>query len=140
MPTIVLIDAYVSINAVDLSDHVRSVSIDYKPEMLDDTAMGMDTKSNKGGLKDWSMSVEFNQDYAASSVDATLFPLVGSTFTVIVRADKTSGVSTTNPNFTATGIIPSYSPINGAVGELAKTSVSILPAGGTNATLTRATA
>ena len=136
MPTLVLNDAFVSINAVDLSDHVKSVTLNYSAEMLDDTAMGDDTKSNKGGLKNWSVEVEFHQDYAASSVDATLFSLVGTTFTVIVRPVESTAVGPTNPNYTGTGILESYNPVGGAVGELAAASITIQPAG----TLTRATA
>lgn len=140
MPKKVLDDAFVSINGVDLSDHVKSVTLNYSAEMLDDTAMGDDTKSSLGGLKNWSAEVEFHQDYAAASVDATLFPLVGATFVFIARADKSDGVSATNPNYTATGVLASYTPLGGSHGELMATSVSINPAGGANATLTRATA
>lgn len=136
MATLVFKDAFVSINGVDLSDHVKSVTVNYSAEMLDATAMGNDTKISKGGLKNWSVEVEFHQDYATSNVDATLFPLVGSTFTVIVRPVKATAVSATNPNYTGTGILESYSPIGGAVGELAATSITIQPAG----TLSRATA
>jgi len=136
MPTIVLDDASVVINSVDLSNRVKSVSINYSAEMLDDTAMGDNTKSNKGGLKDWSLDIAFHQDYAASNVDATLFPLVGENFSVVVK--PTSGsVSTTNPSYSGTGILESYVPISGGVGELAEAPVSIKPANHTD--LTRAT-
>lgn len=129
MAVMVLTDAFVSINGVDLSDHVKSVTIDYSAEMLDDTVMGATTRTNKGGLKNWSIEIEFFQDFAASEVDATLFPLVGSTFTVIVRPVNGTAVGATNPNFTGTGILESYPPLGNAVGELATTSITIQPAG-----------
>lgn len=135
MATIVLTDAFVSINGVDLSDHVKSVTLPYAAEMLDDTVMGDDTRSSKGGLKTWSITIEFLNDWAANEVDATLFPLVGSTFTIIVRPVNTGGVSATNPNFTGTGILESYPPLGNQVGELATTSVTVQSAG----TLSRAT-
>ena len=135
MAAFVLTDAFVSINGVDLSDHVRSVTLDYKAELQDDTAMGDTTRSKLGGLKDWSVQIEFNNDFAASNVDATLFPLVGSTFTVILRPIKATVVGTTNPNYTGTGILESYPPLGGGVGDMATTSVSIQAAG----TLSRAT-
>lgn len=136
MATQVFSDAFVSINGVDLSDHVRSVTLNYSAELVDETAMGDTTRKRKGGLKDWSLDVEFNQDFAASEVDVTLFTLVGSTFTVIVRADNSDGVSSTNPNYTGTGILESYPPITGGVGDLHTTSITIQSAG----TLSRATA
>lgn len=134
MAAFALTDAFVSINGVDLSNDVKGGTLTYEAEMLDDTAMGDDTRSNLGGLKNWTMSVEFIQDFAASQVDATLFSLVGSTFTVIFRPDSGS-VSATNPNFTGTGILASYTPIGNSVGDLAMAPVTINAAG----TLSRAT-
>ena len=70
----VLTDAFISVNAVDLSDHVDTVTINYSAELVDATVMGDDGMRRLGGLKDWSVVVTFNQDFAASKVDATLFP------------------------------------------------------------------
>jgi hypothetical protein len=135
MATLVLTDADVVINSVNLSSAVRSVTVNYSAELQDETAMGDDTRIRLGGLKDWSMDMEFNQDFAAANVDATLFPLVGTTFAVEVK--PTSGaVSATNPKYTGTGILESYPPLGNAVGDLATTSITIQSAG----TLTRATA
>lgn len=134
MATLVLTDASVVINSVDLSDHIRSISLPYEGEEVDDTNMGDTTRIMAGGLLSYGLDIEFSQDYAASKVDATLFSLVGSTTTVVVK--PTSGsVSSTNPSFTGTMLLSSYSPINGNVGDLAVASVHFGPAG----TLTRAT-
>jgi hypothetical protein len=140
MATLVLNDASVVINSVDLSDHVKSVSIDYESETQDNTAMGDDTRSMQGGLKNWSMSVEFHQDYAAGEVDATIFPIIGSAVPIVVKA--TSGaVSATNPSYSSYGMVNKYTPIGGGVGDLAATPIEIVPAkSGANAsTLVRAT-
>ena len=65
MATLVYTNAYLMINGVDLSDHVKSLNLTYEAEMLDDTVMGTTgTRSNKPGLKNWSLEVEFLQDYA----------------------------------------------------------------------------
>jgi len=134
MATLVLIDASVVINSVDLSDHVRSVTINYSADMVEDTNMGDDTHTMLGGLKNWSMDIEFAQDYAAGEVDATLFALVGTSFTIDVK--PTSGaVAATNPKYTGTGILESYNPVSGSVGDLATASVAVQAAG----TLSRAT-
>lgn len=131
MATKVLTDASVDIDSTDLSDHVKSVTINYSAEMQDDTVMSDDTRSNKGGLKDWSMDIEFLQDWAASEVDATLFSLVGTTFTVNVRPESGSA-SSTNPEYSGTGILESYPPLDNSVGELASTSITIQSAGTLN--------
>ncbi len=135
MANIVLKDAYVMINAVDLSDHVKSVTLNYKAELQDDTAMGDDGRSRLGGLLDWDADVEFYQDYAASKVDATLFPLVGAAaFAVKIR--PTSGaISATNPEYQGNGVLENYQPVAGAVGENAMTPCKIL--GGDGSVLVR---
>lgn len=129
MATIILDDAFFSATGNDLSDHVKSVAINYSAEMHDDTAMGDTTRSKKGGLKDWSMDVTFHQDYAASQVDAVFFPLVGTTFSVTARPDNSDGVGATNPNYTGTGILESYTPLTGSVGDLMEATISIQSAG-----------
>ena len=74
MAKFVLTDAYVSLAANDLSDHVKSVTINYSADMQDDTAMGATSHARIGGLKDWSLDIEFHQDFAASNLDSILFP------------------------------------------------------------------
>lgn len=134
MATFVLTDAVITIDGTDLSDHGNQVSVSYEAETQDDTAFGDDTRSNSGGLKNWSMDITFLQDFAASEVDATLFPLVGTTVTVAVRSTS-SAVGSTNPSYTGTALIQSYSPFGNSVGDQATASVSCVAAG----TLSRAT-
>lgn len=117
-------DADITINSVNLSDHVKSVTINYSAEMLETTAMGEDSKTRIAGLKDYSVEVEFNQDYATSEVDATLFPLVGADSFAFSVKPTSESVSATNPNYNGNVLLESYSPIGGAVGELATVSVS----------------
>lgn len=116
MANVVLTNAFVSLNSVNLSAFVRSVTLSYSAELQDDTAMGDTARSRIGGLKDWSIQIEFFQDYAASAPDVTLFSLVGTTFAVEIRHSAAS-VGATNPKYTGTGILESYQPVGGAVGE-----------------------
>jgi len=135
MATLVFNDAHVTINAVDLSDHVKKVTLNYNAAMLDDTVMGDDTKSNMAGLKEWSVDIEFLQDYAAGEVDATLFDLVGAAaFAIILKANGDT-TSATNPKYTGNAVLESYSPMDGTVGDIASTSITLQSAG----TLSRAT-
>ena len=136
MATFVLYDAFVSIAGVDLSDHVRSVTVDAGQNMADDTAMGDAFVSNTAGLATWSVSVEFLQDYASSKVDATLEPLLGiGTTAALVVKPTSSSVSATNPSYSGTGILESYNPIGGSVGDQAMASATFQSA----SALTRAT-
>jgi len=125
MATFVLYDAFVSIAGVDLSDHVRSVTVDAGQNLADDTVMGDTFVSNTAGLATWSISVELLQDYASAKVDATLQPLlgIGNTAALIVRP-ASGAKSGTNPEYTGTGILESYNPIGGAVGDQAMASAT----------------
>lgn len=121
MATFAFTDAKVTINSVDLSDHVRQVKLSIEADDLENTAMGADFKSRIGGLKDWSVDLEFNQDFAASKVDATVFPLIGDVTAIeIVPVNDT--VSATNPKYSGNVLVKEYSPLDGSVGDLATTS------------------
>ena len=136
MATFVLYDASLTVAGVDLSDHVRSVTVDAGQNMADDTAMGDAFVSNTAGLATWSVSVEFLQDYASSKVDATLEPLLGIGNTAALVVKPTSGsVSSTNPSYSGTSILESYNPIGGSVGDQAMASATFQSA----SALTRAT-
>lgn len=129
MATFVLTNADVTINSVDLSDHGVDVAISYEAEGKEDTGFQDGTRTFIGGFKNWSMEFQFNQDFASSNVDATLFAAVGTTVPIIVRADAGS-VTATNPNYTGTGLITAYNPFPGGdFGEVAKATVSVLAAG-----------
>ena len=134
MAKFVLTDASVTLNSVDLSDHVSSVTLDITADEIVTTAMGDTFQSRTGGLKDGTLSIEFQQDFAASEVDATLFPLLGTTTAFVVK--PTSGsVSATNPSYSGNCLVTQHVPVGNAVGDLATTSVTWPTSG----TITRAT-
>ena len=77
-----------------------------------------------GGLKDWSMDVTFIQDFAATKVDSIIYPLLGVPTVYAVRA-TTSARGTSNPDYTGTGMIFEYTPLDGSVGDLATATITI---------------
>jgi hypothetical protein len=74
-------------------------------------------------LKDGEVSLDFHQDFGASAVDATLFPLLGGTVEVVVKPTDGS-VTATNPSYTFTCLVTEYQPFASSVGDLATLSVS----------------
>ena len=124
----------ITINSVDLTDHVASVTINQKFDELDTTVFGSAGKQRIAGLEDSSIAIEFLQDYASASVEATLYGLIGTSTTVIIQA-KSGAVSATNPKWTGTCLVTELQPVAGAAGELAKQSVTWPVTG----SLTRAT-
>lgn len=124
MAVFVLTDAAVTVNSVDLSDYVTSVTLNYEKDSVEVTAMGATGHKFTGGLQNISLDVTFNQDFAASQVAATLDALVGSTTTVVVKPTS-AAVGATNPSYTITdAFLAATQPVAGSVGDLAAMSVS----------------
>ncbi len=126
MSIFVLKDAFVDIADTDLSDHVRSVSFPVEADEVDSTVMGTSgAREFLAGLTSGTLTVEFAQNFDASKVDATLFPLLGAA-AFAVKLRPTSGVaSATNPEYQYNAILTSYSPLDGSVGDLATSPVNI---------------
>ena len=122
MATRVITNASINIDTTDVSTDANKVAISYKANAVDQTTMGATTKVQAGGLKDWSMSFEF---FGASS----FFAKVGTAVAVKVRADASSPASLTNPSYEGTGLITEYSPLDAAVGDNQKVSLTIVSAG-----------
>jgi IMP cyclohydrolase len=126
MARIVLTNAYVTINSVNLSDHIASITLTTTDDVIETTAFGSSARTRIGGLADNSVAFEFQQDYAASSVEATIngtSSLVGTVTSVVV---KPNGATTAadNPAYSFNCLISEWTPLNGAVGELATVSVT----------------
>lgn len=135
MATFSFTNAYLTVNATDLSDDATSLKLDLSADELEDTAFGDSYKSRIGGLKDSTWAVDFSQDFASSQVDATLSALLGTVVAVVGKPVNTT-VGATNPTYTQNVLISKYSPFGNKVGELATVSVQWPGAG----TCTRATA
>lgn len=130
----VLTDVSVTVNSVDLSDHVISVSLTTEKDQVEITAMGDGWHKFTGGLGNASLTVEFQNDFASSSVWATIGPLVGTTTTVVVKPTS-DAVAATNPSFTITDtFVSTAAPVDGSVGDLNTFSVDFV--GGTYAEAT----
>src|SRR5262245_589377 len=125
MAKTVLTNCQVWVNTVEFTDHVSSVEISVSKDEIDTTSFNGSGRERKAGLQDNSFTLNFQQDFAASNVDATLFPLWNNEteFAVAVRP-TTAAVSATNPEYYGTCILLEYSPLNGKVGELSETSVT----------------
>jgi hypothetical protein len=129
MATIVFTDAYVMINSVELSDHVKSVTLNYSADDVEDTNMGDTTHIHLGGLLNWSLDVEFASDWASGEIDATLFSLVGAASVTVAVRPVNATIASTNPEYTGSAVLLDYPPISGAVGELKTTSAHFESAG-----------
>jgi hypothetical protein len=121
----VLRNATIVVNSVDLSDHCSSVTIETSFDEAEAPTFGATYRTRLQGLGDANITAHFHQDYAAGSVDTTLWPLSqsGATFPVVVKPTS-SAVSATNPSYTMTAVLTSYNPIDGEVGDVSGTDVT----------------
>ena len=135
MPKFVASTVTTTINGVDFSANLAQVELSVESDDVETTSFGSDWRSRIGGLKQASLTLSFHSDFGASSVDASLWPLLNTLATVVIK--PTSGtVSATNPTYTGTFLVNQYSPLAASIGDLATFDVT-WPASGT---VTRATA
>jgi len=112
-----------TVNAVDLSSLVSSVTINRSFDELEVTAMGDSGHKFVKGLEASSITIDFFNDEATSKTLQTLNSTWGTNTTVTVK-QTSAATSATNPLYTMTALVNNTTPINGAVGDLSTQSVT----------------
>ena len=112
-----------TVNAVDLSDHVTAVTINRSFDELEVTAMGDSGHKFVKGLEASSLTIDFLNDTATGEVLQTLQAAWGTSVTVVVK-QSSAAVSATNPSYTMTCLINNTTDINGSVADLSTQSVT----------------
>ena len=116
-------DFKVTVGTVNLSSYVTAVTLEMTADEVETTAFGSAARTRIGGLKDGSVTIDFNQDFAAGAVEATLYPLLGTIATVTML--PTSGSATaTNPQYAVACMVAQHVPVNGQIGDLSTLSVT----------------
>jgi predicted secreted protein len=124
-------DVKTTINGTDYSTSLAAVTLDLSSDEVETTAFGGGGyRSRVAGLKDASITLDFHQDFAAGSVDATLWNLFGSQATVVITPTS-SAVSASNPSYTGVFLVSQTQPYASSVGDLATMSVTWPLASGT---------
>lgn len=124
MAVLALTDASITINSVLLSSLANSVSINYEVDSVEATGFGSGGHIFIGGMQNNSVEISLMQDFAASKTEATVYGLVGTTTTLIIKPTS-AATGATNPAYTITGtFLAAHTPVAGAVGELATTTLS----------------
>jgi hypothetical protein len=136
MAIFVATDFSVSINgSTALASYLTQVELKTTANDVTTTSFGSTWVTRVAGLKEGSLTLTFNQDYASSTVDATLWPLLGSNATVVIKPTSTA-VSANNPAYTAVCLVTDLTPVSGNIGDLSTFSVTWPTSG----TVSRATA
>jgi hypothetical protein len=123
MARIVLTNVVVTFGATDISSYVTSVTLGSTYDVVETTAFGNTARTRVAGLADNSVALEFNQDYAASALESVIYPTLGTAVSITVKP-VAGAVTTANPAYSFSALVSEWTPLNGAVGELATASVT----------------
>lgn len=119
----------VSLNGTDISSACARAELVINSAEVETTDFGSNGWTEViGGLKSGSVTLDFHNDFGAGGVSALFQDLVGTIGTVTLTPNGTA-VSATNPKYTAEVLVSSFTPVSGAVGDLATFSVTFPTSG-----------
>ena len=120
----------VTFNGSEISGSVARCELVINAAEVDTTDFGSNGWTEVvGGLKSGSVSLDFHSDFGVGGVSSLLQDLVGTIGTVTVIAANGTAASATTPSYTAEVLVNSFTPIAGAVGDLATFSVTFPTSG-----------
>lgn len=124
MAKLVLTNAQVFVNSVDISNHVQQVDLPNTRAEVDVTSMGDTNTEIVLGLADATWTITVFNDYAVGNIDAQMWALnqTNTPFVVEVRP-VLAARSTSNPGYTMTSLLPQYTPISGSVAAAVTTAL-----------------
>ena len=123
MAKLVLTNPSITIGGIDLSDHINNITLETKYDIIETTTFGSTSKSRVAGLADNSVSLDFMQDFGSSSVESTIYPLLGTATTIVIKP-VAGATTTTNPQYTISAVVSDWTPLKGGIGQLATASVT----------------
>ena len=120
----------VSAAYVDLTNHVKSITINRTFDELEVTAMGDTGHKFVAGLEASTIAVDFFNDTATASVLQTLNTLVGTSAafkicqTTVPGTPSTATISATNPLYSGLVLVNKLTPVNGTVADISMQSLT----------------
>jgi hypothetical protein len=119
-------------SSTDRSDHVRQITLNMNVAMQDFTTFGDGAfVTQLPGLKGADISIEFNQDFAATTqVDAVFGAgfLAGTLFYLDIKPTSAAR-GTANPSYLYAVYVATYPPIGQAVGDRAAVTIDFAVTG-----------
>ena len=114
----------VIVGTTTISDHVSTVSLAREIDQVEITAMSDQVQNMIGGVERPTLSLEVYNDFAAASVNSLFEDALGTKLNIkLIPVAGT--VSATNPSYTMSCLVSSWTPINGAIDSVASVSVSL---------------
>jgi len=125
----VVTGTYVTLNGSDISANTARAELVINSAEVETTDFGSGGFTELiGGLKSGQVTLDFHNDFGAGAVSNLLQDLVGTIGTVTINPTGTA-VSAENPTYTAEVLVNSFTPVSGAVGDLATFSVTFPTSG-----------
>ena len=134
MAQTVIVNPFISLNAMTVSAAFKSVTLAPTVNLVERTSFGDEWIKRIAGTKDWSLSMDFNQDFDAGEIDSILWALFAESEAMIIRP-QAAAVSTSNPQYGGDVILSDYPILAGSIGDLVEGSATFAADG----ELTRAT-
>lgn len=123
-------NGYLKVGTLDVSDHAQEMSLEMSVEALPHDAHGDGVAFVTGGLLNWSIRGVMYQDFAAGSIDATLYPyLTGAAVVAVIMRPDNSAVTVNNPEYSGSAILVQYQPMGGRHGSNMTTPFQLQAAG-----------
>jgi hypothetical protein len=115
----------------DWSTATRQITINHSASIQDFTTFGDGGfLAQKPGLKQGEIQLEFNQDFAASEVDAVWgAALLAGTLYYLDIKGTSAARGTGNPSYVYACYVSSYTPVGNAVGDRAAAPVTFAVTG-----------
>jgi hypothetical protein len=113
-----------TIPSIDISSYVTSATLTQTFDELEVTAMGDTAHKYVAGLQAATLQIDFLNDWASSQVMQTLNAAAGSTLAVSMITVKGTAVSAANPTYQFSILVNNLTPVAGAVGDEAMSSLS----------------
>ena len=136
MARLVLTDAVVTLETTDISEYISSVTLSTPEDVVETTGFGPTaSRTRTSGLKDHSVTIEFMNDFASGALEQLITTIGIGNLADFTIKPTAAAVSATNPIYKADDsgsgatkagqlLISEWTPLNGAVGELATVSVT----------------
>lgn len=127
----VLRNCIIGFDGTDISNLIKEVHVDMAADDVDTTAMGAGGKGHLAGIRDDKFTFVAYSNFAASSLHSIVNGKFVAAGTIEVKVTASgSTLSATNPLFIGYCPILSYTPVGGAVGDAAMTTLD-MPVSGT---------
>jgi hypothetical protein len=108
----------------DISNYVTSITLSTTAAEVVTSAMGSSAVTRIQGMIDNSITLELQQDYP--TIEKLFWDAftAGTAVPMTVKPNGTAAASSTSPQYAFSVLPTSWTPVNGAIGDLATVSIS----------------